>query len=217
MLDYEYRHWGRGIERIAGVDEAGRGPLAGPVIAAAVIFNQSYVISEIDGLYRGLIDSKQLSESRRDHFFDILIQSTDVATATGESDAGEIDQINILKATHRAMARAVTNLPSPPDFILVDGLPVSGLPCQSESIVKGDALSLSIAASSVIAKVTRDRLMREMDSLYPEYGFAQHKGYGTKAHMTALKKYGPCPIHRMSFEPVRIAAGKGQQEMGFGE
>lgn len=191
---------------MAGVDEAGRGPLAGPVVAAAVVFSRAFVEAEEFGVLTGLTDSKQLSESRRDRFFGILTSSPSVETAVGLAEVGEIDRINILRATHLAMARAVRNLPRPPDHVLVDGLPVQGLPVPSTAIVRGDSLSLSIAAASVVAKVVRDRHMRELDAEFPAYGFARHKGYGSRSHIQALFEHGPSPVHRRSFRPVLEAA-----------
>lgn len=205
LLDYERRLWSGGLLRVAGLDEAGRGPLAGPVVAAAVVFDPQYAEKEAPGVLKGLTDSKQLTESRREHFFDILCCSSDLMLSVGLSDPVEIDSINILNATHRAMERAVSGLAVLPEQVLVDGLPVKGLPCDSTAIVKGDSRSLSIAAASVIAKVTRDRMMLKLDKEYPEYGFASHKGYGSKRHMQALLEHGPSPIHRRSFRPVREA------------
>ena len=206
MLSFERQFWNQGFNRLAGVDEAGRGPLAGPVVAAAVVFDRAFVEREADGALRGLTDSKQLSESRRERFYDLLRTSPHADVGVGMAEINEIASLNILRATHEAMARAVANLAAPPDVILVDGLPVKGFPCLSAAIVKGDSKSLSIAAASVVAKVTRDAIMRDMDRLYPQYGFARHKGYGSRAHMRALLEYGPCPAHRVTFRPVREAA-----------
>ena len=205
MLRFERQYWQDGVDRLAGVDEAGRGPLAGPVVAAAVVFERRFAESEERNLLRGLTDSKQLSESRRNFFYRILKESPHVAIGVGLADVKEIDEFNILNATHMAMARAVQRLPSLPVLALVDGLPVKGLPCPSRSIVRGDSLSLSIAAASIMAKVVRDGIMREMDAVYPQYGFAKHKGYGSAARMQALREHGPCPLHRRSFRPVREA------------
>ena len=205
MLSFEHQYWDKGITRLAGVDEAGRGPLAGPVVASAVILNQRFVESEQDQLLKGLTDSKQLTEVRRDHFYGILINSKDASIGIGMADVKEIDELNILRATHLAMARALQNIEPVPEYALVDGLAVKGLPCPSHAIIKGDSKSLSIAAASIIAKVTRDRIMKEMDKQYPRYGFAGHKGYGSRKHMQALFEYGPCSEHRMSFRPVMDA------------
>jgi ribonuclease HII len=190
---------------VAGVDEAGRGPLAGPVVAAAVFIERSCLEAEEHGLLNGLTDSKVLSQSRREFFHDVLLNCKGVEIGVGMADADEIDRVNILRATHLAMGRALSNLPSLPDHALVDGLPVRGLPCPSTAIVRGDSKSLLIAAASVVAKVVRDQQMREFDPVYPQYGFAGHKGYGSRAHVQALFQYGPCPIHRRTFRPVREA------------
>ena len=207
MLQFERQFWDKGVCLLAGVDEAGRGPLAGPVVAAAVILEPAFAIAELDGLLKGLTDSKKLSESRREHFFKLIVESSHVGFGIGIADSAEIDEINILRATHLAMVRAVMALTSMPEHIIVDGLPVNGLPCPSTAIIGGDGKSLSIAAASVVAKVTRDTYMKEQDRMYPQYGFAKHKGYGSRLHMQALLEFGPCPIHRRSFRPVREAAG----------
>jgi len=206
LLQHERHYWDSGIKRIAGVDEAGRGPLAGPVVAASVVFEQDFLKSEENGSLRGLTDSKLLTEKKRESFFTLLTGCDRVFIGVGMSGVDEIDSINILKATHLAMARSLSSLPFLPDLALVDGLPVRGLPCPSVAIVRGDSASLSIAAASIIAKVTRDRLMREYDLRYPGYGFAQHKGYGSKNHMMALFELGPSPLHRITFRPVHEAA-----------
>jgi len=185
------------------VDEAGRGPLAGPVVAAAVIFSQDFIEQEEHRLFDTLTDSKQLTASQRDRFFELLINSPEVEIGVGFGDVPEIDAVNILCATHRSMNRSLLRLATLPDYALVDGLPVPGLPCLSLAIVKGDGRSLSIAAASVIAKVTRDRWMTDLDRRHPEYGFVRHKGYGTAAHIQALLKYGAIAQHRRSFRPVR--------------
>lgn len=227
LLDYEEELWCKGLLRIAGVDEAGRGPLAGPVVAAAAVFDVNFARSEAGGILDGLNDSKQLTASRRDHFFDILVSSSVVEYAVGIASPEEIDQINILQATYRAMERAVSGLETLPDHVLVDGMPVKGLPCDSTSIVKGDSLSLSIAGASIVAKVTRDRMMQDLHRQYPVYGFDSHKGYGSKRHIHALFEHGPSPVHRLSFRPVREAAemknckraslpGADQLELGMG-
>jgi ribonuclease HII len=200
MLHYERTAWAAGHDRVAGIDEAGRGPLAGPVVAAAVILPHDGhdVAVELDGLN----DSKKLSAARRERFFLILEERHDVQVGVGVVDVEEIDRINILRATHLAMQQALADLPRLPDHALVDGRPVTGLPCSSTAIVGGDGLSLSIAAASVVAKVMRDRLMEELDARYPAYGFARHKGYGTRVHLDALNAHGPAPCHRRSFRPV---------------
>ena len=200
VLLYEKEAWASGFLRLAGIDEAGRGPLAGPVVAAAVAFDPDYIRSELDSTFGKLTDSKVVPIARREEYFEILMTSASTMIGVGIVEAEEIDQINILKATHRAMAMAALEIN--PEYALVDGLPVKGLPCESRSIVKGDALSISISAASIIAKVTRDRIMVELDLKFPEYGFSRHKGYGTKQHLNALRKYGATPIHRKSFRPV---------------
>ncbi len=188
----------RGFVLVAGVDEAGRGPLAGPVVAAAVILPEGFALD-------GLTDSKKIAPARREKFFTNITASVGVLWAVGKASAEEIDGINILRATHLAMARAVEALPQQPDHALVDGLPVRGLSVGHTALVGGDALSLSIAAASIIAKVTRDRLMVALDAAHPQYGFARHKGYGVRQHLDALRKHGPCPAHRRTFAPVALA------------
>ena len=184
-----------GCRMVAGVDEAGRGPLAGPVVAAAVVLPEGYVPD-------GLNDSKQLTERKREKLFDALMQDDSVLKGIACASVEEIDALNILRATHLAMARAVAALPAPADFCLVDGLRVKGLPAPHRASVKGDAKCLSIAAASVLAKVFRDRLMTELDREFPVYGFARHKGYGTKVHLDAIHRYGITVHHRRSFGPV---------------
>lgn len=207
MLRFERQCWSSGHSEVAGIDEAGRGPLAGPVVASAVIIQRSFAESQEHDILAGLTDSKKLSPSKREAFCEIFHNSPYMKIGIGFADVKEIDSINILSATYLAMARALENLIFLPSHALVDGLPVKGLPCPSTAIVKGDSKSFSIAAASVVAKVTRDAHMRELDALYPEYGFAKHKGYGSKYHIQALFEHGPCPVHRRSFRPVREAAG----------
>ena len=202
MLEFEKEAWKSGLFFIAGVDEAGRGPLAGPVVAAAVVFERDALEKGGAEEFSGLTDSKALPEKKRDLFFAQLNECASVHTAFAVIEPKEIDSINILQATWKAMAQALSGLDRMPDLALVDGNPVRGLPCPSQNIVKGDAKSLSIAAASVIAKVTRDRIMLKLDAEHPEYGFAAHKGYGTKAHLAAIKKHGPLPCHRKSFRPI---------------
>ena len=194
MLTLEKKLKERGIERIAGVDEAGRGPLAGPVVAAAVVLPP-------DTLILGLNDSKALSEKRREALFK-TIREVALAIGVGEASPEEIDEYNIRNATHRAMCKALAALGMSPDRVLVDGNAVPQSPFPEQAIVGGDRASLSIAAASVIAKVTRDRLMVAYHAQYPDYGFASHKGYGSADHLAALRKHGPCPIHRQSFKGV---------------
>lgn len=205
MLQFERQLWDQGYTRLAGVDEAGRGPLAGPVVAAAVVFERSFLEAQQYGVLLGIDDSKVLSQTQREHFHDYLTHCNALSYAVGVADVSEIDRRNILSATHLAMARALEQLSPPADYALVDGLPVKGLPCGSLAIVDGDARCLSIAAASIIAKVARDRMMTELDRVYPLYGFARHKGYGTREHMRALLAHGPSPVHRQSFRPVREA------------
>ena len=189
MWEYE-----RGLleyESIAGVDEAGRGPLAGPVYAAAVILKPG---ARIDGIN----DSKKLSEKKREELYDVIIENS-IAYAVYSVDEKTIDEVNILNATHMAMNGAVNSLSVPPDFVLIDGNSIKNMTLPHETIVKGDAKSISIAAASILAKVSRDRYIIQMAEKYPEYGFEKHKGYGTKAHTEAILKYGPCEIHRKTF------------------
>ena len=179
---------------VCGIDEAGRGPWAGPVAAAAVILNPNDLPSGVD-------DSKRLTHARREALYDV-IQDQALASCIVMISAQEIDSTNILKATLEGMAQAVQGLSVAPSLALVDGNRAPILPCPSFCVIGGDRLSLSIAAASILAKVARDRFMAEADDLYPGYGFAQHKGYGTKAHQQALERLGPCPIHRLSYTPV---------------
>jgi ribonuclease HII len=179
---------------VAGIDEAGRGPLAGPVVAAAVILDPERPI-------RGLADSKLLTPERRE-VLARRIRDRAIAWSTGQADVSEIDTINILHATMLAMCRAVAALPITPEEALVDGNRCPDLSCRVRAIIKGDRDVKSISAASIIAKTTRDAMLRELDKVYPAYGFAQHKGYGTPEHLAALDRHGPCPIHRRSFAPV---------------
>lgn len=204
MLAHERRLWAAtpGLV-LAGVDEAGRGPLAGPVAAGAVTMPLALAETLAAGDFAGLTDSKRLTEAEREHYFEALGAVPGVRMAVGWASASEIDAWNILRATHCAMARALEALGEPPPgFALVDGLPVRGLPCPHEAVVKGDAKCFLVAAASIAAKVSRDRLMTELDARHPGYGFAEHKGYGTEAHLEALRRLGPCPEHRRSFRPV---------------
>lgn len=202
-LRFERALISNGALRIAGIDEAGRGPLAGPVMAAAVMLPLAWLRDGLPENLHGLNDSKQLSAAERELFFTQLTTDPEVKWQTAFLDAPAIDAVNILHATHQAMQRAAQALTPPPDHILVDGLPVPSLSFPHTAIVKGDSLSYSIAAASVIAKVARDRLMLEFETLYPGYGFGQHKGYGTPEHLAAIQRLGPCPIHRRSFAPMR--------------
>ena len=192
-----------GLGRIAGVDEAGRGPLAGPVVAAAVILPASWFEKGMPRELKGVNDSKQLTFFQRENLFAILTSHSEVFYGVASVDEALIDQINILQATHRAMNAALAQLQPPPDHVLVDGLRVPSLILPQTPVVDGDALSYSIAAASIIAKVTRDRHMIALHQLYPDYGFAEHKGYSTPQHLAAISQWGPSPIHRRTFAPCR--------------
>lgn len=194
-LFYEQAKRKEGYQLVAGIDEAGRGPLAGPVLAAAVILPDGFTHTLLD-------DSKKLTEKRREIIYEEITNRDDIVWGMSMGDREEIDSINILKSTHAAMARAARKLKQLPDYCLIDGLSVPNFPIASEGIVKGDTKSLSIAAASIIAKVSRDRVMLKYAEQYPEYGFEKHKGYGTSLHLEALKKHGPCAIHRQTFAPV---------------
>ena len=195
-MDYfEKMYYRRGYRRIAGVDEVGRGPLAGPVVAAAVILPE-------DGIKEKLFDSKKISSRKREHLYEtILVEAQGVGI--GIIGQEEIDRINILQATLKAMALAIENLPIPPDFILIDGSQGIPLPISQKPVRKGDQLCNSVAAASIIAKVTRDRMMAECHQKYPQYNFARHKGYGTKEHQRAIEKFGVCELHRKTFRGVK--------------
>lgn len=192
-LEIELRSQGSLI--IAGIDEAGRGPLAGPVYAAAVVLPEGFECP-------GLDDSKKLSAAKREEIYEFLISHVSIDYAVASADLEEILAFNILGATHLAMRRAVCGLKSAPCHCLIDGLPVREFPYPQKAVVKGDGLSLSIAAASVLAKVSRDRWMREVDREFPQYGFIRHQGYGTREHLEALRTHGPCRHHRRSFQPV---------------
>lgn len=190
-LYYENQAYEKGYKLVCGVDEAGRGPLAGPVCAAAVVLPKGLILE-------GVNDSKKLTEKKREALFDVITQQAldwSVAFATVE----EIEEINILNAAMLAMKRAVEGLKNPVDFAIIDGNKKPPLEIDCEAVVKGDANSMSVAAASILAKVSRDRILRQYAVDYPQYGFEKHKGYGTKAHVEALKKYGPCEVHRPSF------------------
>lgn len=192
---FEKELFEKGVRLIAGVDEAGRGPLAGPVVAAAVIFRSS-------SIPEGIWDSKKLSSQKRQKLYEILMQDSSVVKGIGICDEKTIDKINIRQASLKAMRTALDLLDLKPEFVLVDGFEIPNIPWPQKGIPKGDALSYSIGAASIIAKVTRDQLMLEYDARYPGYGFKQHKGYGTQLHLEMLRKLGPCEAHRRSFEPV---------------
>jgi ribonuclease HII len=191
-----------GYRRIAGIDEAGRGPLAGPVVAAAVVLPTRCRFSGID-------DSKQLSEGQRERLYAAILKQA-VGMGIGSADVGEIDRLNILEATRLAMRRAVAQLTPPPDYLLIDAVTLPGVRISVRPVIKGDSLSLSIAAASIIAKVTRDRLMAKYHEMFPEYDFLSHKGYCTTGHLQRLARHGPCSIHRRTFMPVHevISAAK---------
>lgn len=189
-IDKEF--FDKGVKYIAGIDEAGRGPLAGPVVVASVILPQ-------DSMIEGVNDSKKISESKREKLYEIITKEA-ISYGIGIIYQNEIDEINILQATKKGLTEAIKQMDIKPNIIMVDalnGIDTLGIPYKS--IIKGDAKSYSIAAASIIAKVTRDRIMREWDKVYPEYGFGSHKGYGTAKHIAAIREYGPCPIHRKTF------------------
>ena len=207
-FEFEQPLWQSGIHRVAGVDEAGRGPLAGPVVAAAAILPPAWLESGLPKELSGLNDSKQLAESQREKYFEFLTRCAEIEFGIALVEAGVIDEINILQATHRAMNAALEKLKPLPPHALVDGRPVKTLRVPQTAIVKGDARSFSIAAASVLAKVTRDRLMLKYAGEFPEYGFAEHKGYGTAKHLAAIAKHGACPIHRLTFAPLKLKPPK---------
>lgn len=198
MMCYELAAIKKGYEYIAGIDEAGRGPLAGPVVAACVMLPK-------DSFIAGLDDSKKLSEKKREALYNIITEKA-LAYGIGIVDEKYIDKVNILNATKKAMCKAVSSLKLKPEILLIDAVKLDDISIEQFSIIKGDKKSVSIAAASIIAKVTRDRIITEMDLLYPQYGFKKHKGYGTREHIEAIKKYGFCPIHRMSFNIKKVDA-----------
>ncbi|MCI6652226.1 MAG: ribonuclease HII [Ruminococcus sp.] len=199
-LKYENEALSKGYNNICGVDEAGRGPLAGPVCAAAVILHKGEIIE-------GVNDSKKLTEKKREALYDVIKEKA-VAYSIAFASVEEIEEMNILNATMLAMKRAVERLKVPADYAMIDGNKIPDLNIPAECVVKGDANSMSIAAASILAKVTRDRLCAEYETEYPQYGFAKHKGYGTKLHREMILKYGPCKIHRMSFLKKLLNNGK---------
>ena len=192
LLSYEKKLWSQGLNYIAGVDEAGRGPLAGPVVAAAVIFRKEIFIP-------GINDSKKVSPRQREYLFQI-IHSKAIAVGIGIVSEKKIDELNILQAAYKAMQLAIGDLATKPQHILVDGRKNPGFLLPQTAIIKGDSKSFTIAAASIIAKVTRDKIMIKYEKTYPQYGFAKHKGYPTRQHILALKQYGLCPIHRRTFK-----------------
>jgi ribonuclease HII len=205
-LGYERELWQQGTTLVAGVDEAGCGPLAGPVVAGAVVFPHSWLETGLFSKLRGLNDSKMLDEEQREKFFDIITNHAEIRYAVAIVDVEMIDRINIRQAAWRAMNIALDQLQPRPQHVLVDGLRIKWLTYPQTALVQGDGRSYSIAAASVIAKVTRDRLMREFDKQFPGYGFAVHKGYATPQHYAAITERGPCAIHRRSFAPFRLVA-----------
>lgn len=198
-LHYEKRLWQQGLQHIAGVDEAGRGPLAGPVVAAAIMFPPGESIPGVD-------DSKKLTPRARAELYPLLIERC-TSYAISIVNAEDIDRLNILQATHMAMRQAIAELDPLPEHVLIDGRPLLGCDVPQTAIIKGDGLSFTIGAASILAKVVRDEIMRYYHRRFPQYGFDQHKGYGTVAHLAALRKLGPCAIHRRSFKP-RHPAGR---------
>jgi ribonuclease HII len=202
-LSRECELWQQGLNVVAGVDEAGCGPLAGPVAAAAVVFPRAWLETGLLSKLRGLNDSKQLDEGQREKYFSIITSHSEIRYAISTVDVAMIDQINIRQAAWRAMNLALEQLQPRAEHVLVDGLRIKWLSYPQTALVDGDCKSYSIAAASVLAKVTRDRLMREFDQQFPGYGFAEHKGYGTPQHLAAISKLGSCPIHRRSFAPFK--------------
>jgi ribonuclease HII len=202
-LSHERELWQKGLSLVAGVDEAGCGPLAGPVVAAAVVFPSTWLETGLYSKLRGLNDSKQLTAEQREKYYDVLTTHVEIRYAVASVDVEMIDRINIRQAAWRAMNLALDQLQPKPHHVLVDGLRIKWLPYEQTALVQGDARSYSIAAASVLAKVTRDRLMLDFEKQFPGYGFAEHKGYATPQHLAALQERGPCPIHRRTFSPIR--------------
>ncbi len=209
-LQYERELWSQGIAHVAGVDEAGCGPLAGPVCSAAVMLPAGWLGEGLDRKLHGLNDSKQLAEEDREKFFTVITSHPEIKWAIATVDVEMIDRINIRQAAWRGMQQALDQLNPKPLHALVDGLRIKWLPYPQTALVEGDARSYSIAAASVLAKVTRDRIMRELDRQFPGYGFAEHKGYATPQHLEALKVLGPCAAHRKTFAPIRPAVVEGE-------
>jgi ribonuclease HII len=202
-LSHERELWQAGVTHVAGVDEAGCGPLAGPVVAAAVMFPCSWLQTGLYTRLRGLNDSKQLDEEQREKFYAILTAHPEIRFAIAIVEVEMIDRINIRQAAWRAMQQALDQMEPKPQHVLVDGLRIKWLPYAHTPMIQGDCKSYSIAAASVLAKVTRDRIMRQLDKIYPGYGFAEHKGYSTPQHYAAIEALGACPIHRRTFAPFR--------------
>lgn len=203
-LSFERSARASGYRRIAGLDEAGRGPIAGPVVAAAVILPEGVFIP-------GVKDSKQLSEAQRERLYDVIMQSA-VASGIGVADERTIEEINILQATVVAMERALASIAPPPDYLLLDAVTLPRVPLPQQPLVRGDVRSHSIAAASILAKVTRDRLMVRLHEEYPQYNFHRHKGYGTREHCDLIRKHGPCSAHRRTFAPVAGMIGEERGE-----
>jgi ribonuclease HII len=195
-LEIERALWLQGIEHIAGVDEAGRGPLAGPVVAAAVVFPRDLIIEHVD-------DSKKCTAKQREALFTLIMEQA-ICVGVGVVDHEVIDRINILQATILAMRKSIENLSIQPEYAIIDGNSFKHETLKFQNIIRGDETSFTIAAASIVAKVTRDRLMRDLDIQFPQYGFAQHKGYGTRQHIDAIRTYGLCEIHRRSFHPSAL-------------
>ena len=200
---YERECLANGYCFIAGIDEVGRGPLAGPVVASSAMFSSDVIKAGLPNSLKDVNDSKKLSEKKREHLFDVLNDFDEVDFGISIIESEEIDRINILQATHKAMSKSLISLEHNPDHLLVDGRPVKSLGKSQSAIVKGDSLSYSIGAASIIAKVTRDRMMKKFDLKFPGYGFSSNKGYGTREHLNALNDLGPCSIHRLTFAPIR--------------
>ena len=197
-LIHEHSLYAQSLSPVVGIDEAGRGPLAGPVVVGAVILPPNFVLA-------GLNDSKKLTAKARERLYAEITENPEIRWTSIAISPQEIDRLNILGATHSGMRAVVEQISPRPAHALIDGLPVRNFPCPQTALVGGDGISLSIAAASIIAKVQRDRIMLEIDRLYPEYGFAKHKGYPTREHFAKLRAHGPCPIHRRSFAPVAQA------------
>jgi Ribonuclease HII len=195
-LEIERALWLQGIEHIAGVDEAGRGPLAGPVVAAAVVFPRDLIIEHVD-------DSKKCTAKQREELFTLILEQA-ICVGVGIVDHEVIDRINILQATILAMRKSIENMNIQPEYAIIDGNSFKHETLKFQNIIRGDEKSFTIAAASIVAKVTRDRLMRDLDIQFPQYGFAQHKGYGTRQHIEAIRTYGLCEIHRRSFHPSAL-------------
>ena len=200
---YERECLANGYCFIAGIDEVGRGPLAGPVVASSAMFSSEVIKAGLPNSLKDVNDSKKLSEKKRENLFDVLNDFDGVDFGISIIESEEIDRINILQATHKAMSKSLISLEHNPDHLLVDGRPVKSLGKSQSAIVKGDSLSYSIGAASIIAKVTRDRMMKKFDLKFPGYGFSSNKGYGTREHLNALNDLGPCSIHRLTFAPIR--------------